>query len=170
MPAVGPRAILERDLPELLELLSGSVPALAARPFLAALLTSAIQLGIGSVYEYRERIRRHPIVPYAAGHRPTRRELAAYVRRRPELRALEDDLVAAEAASGRDRERRWEDLRRRVGEAQADLAAPLDGNRGTVAALDGLLARLARAGTTELPEKKRLALIRLVRKELEDDD
>ncbi|HUP01401.1 MAG TPA: hypothetical protein VM737_07780 [Gemmatimonadota bacterium] len=164
---VGPREIIEDQLADLLEVLA-AVPALAARPVLAGILTAAIDLGVASFLEYRDRVRAHPIVPYAAGHRPTRRELGAYIRRRGELANLREDLERAEAATGSDARRRWAELRRRVGRTQADLAAPLAGSRGAVMAVDGFLARLLRSGTVDLPVKERRALLDYLRDRLGD--
>ncbi len=162
-----PGDILRRDLPDLLEFLRRALPALAVRPVLGGILTAAIDVGVGTFLEYRALVRAHPIVPYAVGHRPTRRELAAYIRRRAELSHLEDDLEAAESVVGAEAKRRWDDLRARVGAAQADLAAPLAGDRGAVERLDGLLARLLRAGTVDLPAKEKRAILGYVRRRLE---
>ncbi len=163
----GTRELLDRHLPDLLEVLR-AVPALALRPVLGAILTAAIELGVRSFLEFRERVRAHPIVPYATGHRPTRRELATYIRRRGELRDLRHDLEAAEAATGVEALRRWDALRGKVGEMQAHLVAPLSGSREAIAAIDGLLAHLLRAGTVDLPRKERRALLAYLEERLGD--
>lgn len=164
-----PGDILRRELPDLLEFLRRAVPALAVRPVLGGILTAAIDIGVGTFLDYRERVRAHPIVPYAVGHRPTRRELAAYIRRREELGHLERDLKLAESASGAEATRLWEELRTRVGVEQAGLAAPLAGHRGAVARIDGLLWRLLRAGTVDLSAKKKRAILDYVRERLAEE-
>lgn len=168
MASSEPREVVERYLPSLLEYLRSDIPALAARPLLASLVTALAGLGLNTLFAWRERVRRSPIVPYALGHRPTRRELAAFIRRQPELAVLRSELAAAEAADGGEARRRWDDLRRRVGEAQADLAAPLAGRREAVARIDGFLTALLRAGTVDLSAARKRALLALVRERLAD--
>ena len=163
-----PGDVLRRELPGLLEFLRRAVPALAVRPVLGGILTAAIDVGVGTFLDYRAHVRAHPIVPYAVGHRPTRRELASYIRRRTELAHLEYDLRAAESAGGAEAERLWQVLRIQVGTAQAELTAPLAGHRGAVARLDGFLARLLRAGTVDLPSKEKRAILDYVRERLEE--
>ena len=144
------------------------VPGLAVRPFLAALLTAAVSAGVRSLAGYVERVRSAPIVPFALAHRPTRRELAVHVRGRPELGHLIEALGVAESATGRERDRLWDALRRRVGEAQAELAAPLAGRRATVREIDGFLEVLFESGLPDLPAGERRALLRRVADKLED--
>lgn len=170
MPDTSPREHLEHDLPALVRFLSATVPALVVRPVLGAILTAAVTLGVRTVLEYTERVRGHPIVPFAPAHRPTRAELAAYVERRPELAHLADELAEARAAGGDVRRRLWGELRRRIGAAQADLAAPLAGSRGAVERLDSLLGRLARLGTVELPDAETRRLLAFVEERLADDE
>ena len=162
-----PREVIDRHLPDLLPLLA-RIPGLAVRPFLATLMTAAVSAGVRSLAGYVERVRSAPIVPFAMGHRPTRRELAVHVRGRPELGHLIEALSAAEGATGRERDRLWDALRRRVGEAQADLAAPLAGRRGAVREIDGFLEVLFESGLPGLPTGERRALLRRVADKLED--
>ena len=163
----GPKEVVDRHLPDLLPMLA-RIPGLAVRPFLAALLTVAVSAGARSVASYVERVRSAPIVPFALAHRPTRRELAVHVRGRPELAHLIEMLDAAESATGRERDWLWDVLRRRVGEAQADLAAPLAGRRATVREIDGFLEVLFESGLPDLPAGERRALLRRVADKLED--
>lgn len=163
----GPREVVDRHLPDLLPLLA-RIPGLAVRPFLATLLTTAVSAGVRSIAEYIERVRSAPIVPFALAHRPTRRELAAYIRSRTELVHLVGALDAAERAWGNERDRRWESLRRRIGEAQAELAAPLEGQRGAVREVDGFLQILLRSGLPGLPASERRALLRRIADRLEE--
>ena len=163
----GPKEIVDRHLPDLLPLLA-RIPGLAARPFLATLLTTAVSAGVRSLAEYVERVRSAPIVPFAIAHRPTRRELAAYVRSRSELAHLIPDLDAAERATGSERDRRWTALRRSVGRAQADLAAPLAGRRGAIGETDGFLEALFESGVPNLPTSERRALLRRIADKLEE--
>ncbi len=144
------------------------IPGLAVRPFLAAVLTAAVSAGVRSLAEYVERVRSAPIVPFAVAHRPTRREIAAYVRSRSELAHLLSALDLAERATGGERDRRWEALRRSVGLAQAELARPLEGRRGTVEEIDGFLEALLKTGVPDLPTGERRALLRRIADKLED--
>ncbi|MGH7572083.1 MAG: hypothetical protein ACREMK_09605 [Gemmatimonadota bacterium] len=162
-----PTEIVDRHLPDLLPLLA-RIPGLAVRPFLATLLTAAVSAGVRSLAEYVERVRSAPIVPFAIPHRPTRRELAAYVRGRPGLDHLESALDAAERDTGSERSRRWEALRLAVGRAQAELARPLAGQRGAVLEIDGFLEILVESGVTDLPTGERRALLRRIADKLED--
>lgn len=163
----GPSQVVDRHLPDLLPLLA-RIPGLAIRPFLTALVTAVTSAGIRSLADYVERVRAAPIVPHAVAHRPTRRELAAYVRGRPELAHLIAGLDAAEAAVGGERDRSWAALRRAVGRAQADLAAPLESRRGAVEKIDGFLEALLKSGVRDLPTAERRALVRRVADKLED--
>jgi hypothetical protein len=163
----GPKEVVDRHLPDLLRILA-RIPGLAVRPFLAALLTTAVSAGVRSLAVYVERVRSAPIVPFALAHRPTRRELAVYVRGRPELAHLIEDLGRAEMATGNERDRRWDTLRRRVGEAQAELAAPLAGRRATVREIDGFLEILFESGLPDLPAGERRALLNRIADKLED--
>ncbi len=160
--------LVDHDLPDLLAFLKNSVPALLARPFLAGVLTAAVEIGVTTVHDWRERVRAEPLVPWALGHRPTRGELGAYVRRRPELEALRPELEAAERARGARARAAWDALRRRVGEAQADLAQPLAGRRGAARRVNGLLKSLALAGTVDLPRDEKRALLEAFRARIED--
>ena len=162
-----PKAIVDRHLPDLLPLLA-RIPGLSVRPFLATLLTAAVSAGVRSLAEYLKRVRSAPIVPYAIAHRPTRRELAAYVRSQPELSHLVPALGSAERATGRERDERWEVVRRSVGAAQAELARPLAGQRGVVAEIDGFLEILVESGAPSLPTGERRLLVRRIADKLED--
>lgn len=161
------RDVVDRHLPDLLPLLS-RIPGLAVRPFLAALLTAAVSAGVRSLAEYVERVRSAPIVPFAVAHRPTRRELAAYIRAGTGLAHLSSALVAAERATGSERDRRWEALRRAVGRAQTELAAPLTSRRGAVEEIDGFLEILVESGVRDLPTGERRLLLRRIADKLED--
>jgi hypothetical protein len=163
----GPREVIDRHLPDLLPMLA-RIPGLAVRPFLATLLTAAVSAGVRSLAGYVERVRSAPIVPFALAHRPTRRELAVHVRGRRELAHLIEALGVAENATGRERDRLWDALRRRVGEAQADLAVPLAGHRAAVREIDGFLEVLFESGLPGLPAGERRALLRRVADKLED--
>lgn len=162
-----PKKIVDRHLPDLLPLLA-RIPGLAVRPFLATLLTAAVSAGVRSLAEYFERVRSAPIVPFAVAHRPTRRELAAYVRRRPELVHLVSALDQAERATGRERDGRWEALRRAVGLAQTELARPLAGRRGAIEEIDGFLEILVESGVPALPTGERRALLKRIADKLEE--
>lgn len=163
----GPKKVVDRHLPDLLPLLA-RIPGLAVRPFLATLVSATMSAGVRSLAEYVERVRAAPIVPFAIAHRPSRRELAVYVRARPELAHLALDLEAAERAAKSERDRRWTALRRAVGEAQADLATPLEGRRGAVEEIDGFLEALLKSGVRDLPTGERRALVRRIADKLED--
>ena len=162
-----PREIVDRHLPDLLPLLS-RIPGLAVRPFLAALLTAAVSAGVRSLAEYVERVRSAPIVPFAVAHRPTRRELAAYIRAGTGLAHLSSALDAAERVTGSERDRRWEALRRAVGLAQRELARPLAGRRQEVEEIDGFLEILIESGVRDLPTGERRLLLRRIADKLED--
>jgi hypothetical protein len=162
-----PSEVVDRHLPDLLPLLV-RIPGLAVRPFLATLLTAAVSAGIRSLAEYVGRVRSAPIVPFAVAHRPTRRELAAYVRAGPELAHLASALDAAERAAGSARDLRWEALRRAVGLAQTELAGPLAGTRGAVEEIDGFLEILIKSGVPDLPTGERRLLLRRIADKLED--
>jgi hypothetical protein len=162
-----PKEVVDRHLPDLLPMLA-RIPGLAVRPFLATLLTAAVSAGVRSLAEYVERVRSAPIVPFAVAHRPTRQELGAYVRSRPELAHLVSGLDAAERATGGERDHRWEALRRAVGLAQTELARPLAGRRGAVEEIDGFLEILVESGVRDLPTGERRALLRRIADKLED--
>ena len=163
----GPGDVVDRHLPDLLPLLA-RIPGLAVRPFLATLLTAAVSAGVRSLAEYVERVRAAPIVPFAVAHRPTRRELAAYIRAGSGLAHLAPALDAAERATGSERDRRWEALRRALGQAQTELAKPLAGRRGAVEEIDGFLAILVESGVRDLPTGERRLLLRRIADKLED--
>lgn len=163
----GPGEIVDRHLPDLLPLLS-RIPGLAVRPFLTTLLTAAVSAGVRSLAEYVERVRAAPILPYAIAHRPTRRELAVYVRAEPGLAHLAAALEAAEEATGSERHRLWEALRQAVGRAQTELALPLAGHRGAVEEIDGFLEILVESGVRDLPTGERRLLLRRIADKLED--
>ena len=162
-----PGEVVDRHLPDLLPLLA-RIPGLAVRPFLATLLTAAVSAGVRSLAQYVERVRAAPIVPYAIAHRPTRRELAVYVRAGSGLAHLASALDAAERATGSERDRRWEALRRAVGLAQSELARPLAGHRGAVEEIDGFLEILIESGVRDLPTGERRLLLRRIADKLED--
>ncbi|HWC06882.1 MAG TPA: hypothetical protein VG799_06500, partial [Gemmatimonadota bacterium] len=57
---------------------------------------------------------------------------------------------------------------RRVGEAQAELAAPLAGRRAAVREIDGFLEILFESGLPDLPAGERRALLNRIADMLED--